>query len=69
MLVQITDTAGTSGSVITDTNDLATTITPWYPDAPAEVTNAITELQATINRGEDYAELAAYLAVDITVVR
>ena len=45
--ITITDTT-TDATVTCDPYDLAETITPWYPDAPQEVLDAIAELQRVI---------------------
>lgn len=50
MLLTITDEAGDSGSVTVDKHEVAKAITPWYPDAPAEVTETIAELQSALDR-------------------
>lgn len=66
MLIKVTDTAGTSGTITVDSHDLAETITPWYPEAPAEVYTAIDDLQAAILRGDHTQhDLATYLALEI----
>ncbi len=35
-----------------DRSDFAATVTPWFPEAPVEVTDAIAEVQEQLNRGE-----------------
>jgi hypothetical protein len=68
MLIQVTDTAGTSGTSIVDSYDVADTIRDWYPDAPAEVTQAIDDLQDAITRYDSVQyDLAQYLGLAITV--
>lgn len=66
MLVKITDQAGTSGTVIVDSGAVANTIRPWFPEAPAEVKQAISELQDAIDT-DDHRQhgLAAFLAIGI----
>lgn len=66
MLIEITDQAGTSGTVTADHLDAADTITPWYPEAPAEVTQAISDLQGALNRHENTEAIAEYLGILIT---
>jgi hypothetical protein len=46
-----------------DADDIAETITPWFPQAPAEVLDAIEQLQAAVLAGEYHGELAAYLGL------
>jgi hypothetical protein len=65
-LITVTDTAGTSGSATIESFDLADTIRPWYPEAPAEVLAAVDELQDAVNSGVDQEGLTAYLALSIT---
>lgn len=66
MQITITDEAGTSGTVTVESYDVADTIRPWYPEAPAEVTEAIDALQVALNRGEYTGDLEAYLGITIT---
>jgi hypothetical protein len=61
----ITDIAGTSGTVTVDARDLAETITPWYPEAPAEVYEVIEALQDQLLRGEDTGGAQEYLGVTV----
>ena len=64
--ITITDTT-TDATVTCDPYDLAETITPWYPDAPQEVLDAITELQQllTTERYPYIDGLCTYLAITI----
>jgi hypothetical protein len=64
-MLRITDTAGTSGSVVVADHDVAEAITPWYPEAPAEVYDVIAKLQDAINRHGDVGGWATYLGVEI----
>lgn len=64
-MITVTDIAGTSGTVTVEAYDLAAAITPWYPEAPAEVTDAIAGLQDAINRGEDTGALSEFLAITV----
>jgi hypothetical protein len=61
--IEITDRVGTSGTVIVAAHDIAETIRPWYSEAPADVLDAIEELQAKILRGEDATAEAEFLGV------
>lgn len=46
--------------------DFAETVTPWFPEAPEEVIEAIGDLQTTLNRGDGPVdELARYLGLTI----
>ena len=69
MLVEITDQAGTSGTVIVHVQDVADTIRPWYPEAPAEVVQAIDDLQTAIDR-DDHTQhgLAEFLSIGLFAV-
>lgn len=50
---RVTDLAGTSGTVIVkDSSEIAAAITPWYLDAPEEVTDAINALEESLYRPE-----------------
>ena len=66
-MITITDKVGTSGSVTVDEDDAAEAIRPWYPEAPAEVTEAIEHLGIALVRRDDRAvyELEAYLGIEI----
>lgn len=68
-IVAITDTTGNSGSVTVESYDVADAIRGWYLEAPAEVEQAIADLQAAINR-DDHAqhELAEFLALTVESV-
>lgn len=66
MKVTITDTAGTSGTITTELDTVATAITPWYPDAPATILDAIDDLQAHLLTGEDYTAAAEFLGILVT---
>lgn len=69
MLIQVTDTAGTSGTITINHTEIADAIAGWYPDAPPEVTDAITNLQDALNR-DDYTQhdLLTYLGLEVTAV-
>ena len=63
----ITDNAGTSGTaVVAGARDIADTIRPWYPDAPAEVLAAVDDLEAAIlaDHPRQY-DVAAFLALTV----
>ena len=64
--ITITDTI-TGRTVTCDPYDLAEAITPWYPDAPQEVLDAIAELHQllTTERYPDIDGLCTYLAVTV----
>lgn len=61
----ITDTITGREAIIHDASDIADTITPWYPEAPAEVTDAIRDLQTAVMRGEYTGGLEESLALRI----
>lgn len=65
MKVTITDTAGTSGATTVEAHDIAETIRPWYPEAPAEVVAAVDDLERAVLRGEDAGALTEYLGVTV----
>ena len=46
--------------------DIAETIRPWFPQAPAEVTEAIDALQAAVLSGTYTGGLEVFLGVEIT---
>lgn len=71
MLLTITDTAGTSGTVTTDKDTVADAIRGWYPDAPDDVTAALDELQTALDRGDQakVGDLAVALAISIKPAR
>jgi len=62
--VTITD-EHTGQQATTTLDNVAEVITGWYEDAPAEVTQAITDLQAEIDAAEDYGGQATYLGIRI----
>jgi hypothetical protein len=64
--ITITDEVGDSGTVTVDKGDAAEAIRPWYPEAPADVTKAIDDLQAALNRHESTYGLEEALGVKIT---
>jgi hypothetical protein len=56
------------GVAVVDHRDVADTIRPWYPEAPADVAKAIDDLQVAINRGDPAQHgLAEFLAVSVTI--
>lgn len=68
MSILITDHAGTSGTeTVDDLSEVADVIRGWCPDAPADIENAIVELDDALARGdEDQVDgLTALLAVTI----
>lgn len=46
--------------------DIAETITPWYPEATDEITDAIAALESTVRRGEYTGELESFLQVTVS---
>ena len=64
-MITITDRVGTSGTVTVDKDDAGEAIRPWYPEAPAEVTEAIENLQIALTRGEYTGDLETYLGIEI----
>lgn len=55
----------TGQAVTVEYFDIAESITPWYPEAPVEITEAIAALETAVTRGESTHELEALL--DVTV--
>jgi len=55
----------TGQTVTVERFDIAESITPWYPEAPVEITEAIATLETAVTRGESTHELEALL--DVTV--
>jgi hypothetical protein len=54
---------GTSATV--PAYNIAETLSGWYVDAPADVSQAIRDVESRVRRGEDCADLAAFLQVTI----
>lgn len=67
MHLTITDNLG-GQTIVADTADVAEALTPWFTDAPAEITEAIAALATAARRGEWEAVngLATYLEVTVT---
>jgi len=61
----ITDTTTDTQVTVEYAEDVAAAILPWYPEAPAEVTDAINELQDALLRGAYTGDLETYLAVTV----
>lgn len=62
----ITITDHISGQTVTcATCDVAEAISPWYPQAPAEVTGAVQRLEDALRAGTDLGDLAEFLDVSI----
>jgi hypothetical protein len=55
--------------VTADKGDVAAAITPWYPEAPAEVHEVIGKLQDALLRGEDESGWATYLGITVEVAQ
>lgn len=64
-MIRITDNAGTSGTVICETQEAADAIRHWYPEAPIEVLLAIDCLQDHLNRHESTYGDETYLGITI----
>jgi hypothetical protein len=64
MLVEITDPNGGRSATV-DQCDVAATIRPWFPDAPAEVADAVDRLQLAIDRGETRDGWETYLGITV----
>lgn len=64
--ITIRDVAGTGGRVTVDRAGAATAIQGWYPEAPTEVTEALAQLQSTLDRGEYTGGLEAFLGIAIS---
>ncbi|MGN8245218.1 hypothetical protein ACTHAM_002337 [Cellulomonas soli] len=68
MLHYITISDENSNAIVeTEVNDLAAALTEWFPEAPAEVTDAIEDLQSAAKAGnwERADRLAHYLMIVI----
>lgn len=65
MIITITDQVGTSGTVTVDKDDAAEAIRSWYPEPPAEVTEALDSLQTALNRNEGTGDLETALGITI----
>lgn len=68
MAIRITDTFTGETATINDTSDLADTIRPWYPDAPAQVYEVITDFETKLRAGEYYGDEAAYLGLKLEYI-
>jgi hypothetical protein len=66
-MITVTDTI-TGRSVTVERYEVADAITPWYPDAPADVTTAIADLQDGITRGEYLGDLVEFLSIEVESV-
>lgn len=58
------DNTGATATFDTRADYLADVIGPWYPEAPAEVTDAIADLERQLTNGE-HPEAAGFLAVTV----
>lgn len=70
MRIEVTDTVGTSGTMIIDHSDFAEAVRPWYPDAPSGVTRAIREVQDSLNGFYDanrHGWAETYLGITVTL--
>ncbi|WP_324667184.1 PhiRV1 phage protein [Mycobacterium canetti] len=66
MIHQLTITDLETGDrAVCDRDRVAEVIRPWFPDAPLEVREAITRLQAALDRGEPTVEYEAFLRIGI----
>lgn len=63
-MITITDQS-TDETATCEPFDVAATIGPWYPGAPADVTAAIVDLETAVLRGESADGLEAFLAITI----
>jgi hypothetical protein len=50
-MITVTD-IHTNQTATLDRSDFADIVTPWFPEAPAEILDAIAEVQTQLNRGE-----------------
>ena len=70
-MITIAGTANTANTTDTMTivniepHDIIDTITPWYPGAPEEITQAIADLQEAVLTGQPTDALTAYLDISI----
>ena len=64
-MITVTDTI-TGASVTCGADDLVATLTPWYPDAPADVLEALGAMQRAItgSRRPETSELEALLRLE-----
>lgn len=63
----ITDEAGTSGTVIVHPDELVDVLRGWYPDAPADVDDALTDLADALHDGVDHDPPATFLGVRVEI--
>ena len=69
MRYTITDQAGTNGTITVDSFDVADALRGWFAADEAEVQQAVTDLQAAIERRDPVQwELAEYLGISIAVI-
>lgn len=67
-MITITDEAGTSGSVTVESaGEIADAIRGWFPEAPAEVYEAIDKLQGNLVSGSYTGDWETYLAVSVEI--
>lgn len=67
-MITVTDTH-TGAQATINTYDFTETVTPWFPDAPADVIESIAATQAQLNRGEFIADSALdSLGLDISIL-
>lgn len=66
--VEITDEYGPTvqGTTTVEMYDVASTIRPWFPDAPQDVTDAIDEFQTRLLHGEDVTAVATFLGLIVS---
>lgn len=65
----IVDVAGTSRTAIIDPYSFAEVVTPWFEDAPQEITEAITTLADLVTApilSPEVDELGEFLGLNIT---
>lgn len=61
----ITDQNTGQTATVEQREDVVETIAPWFPDAPAEVTDALASLHDALQRHEYTGDLEAFLGVKI----
>jgi len=66
-LLTIIDKTGNAAPTTVAKDGIAETLLSWYREAPADVVDAVAELQTALDRGEPTGELEEYLS--ITIIR
>lgn len=64
---RITDEAGTSGTVVVHPDELVDVLRDWYPDAPADVDDALYDLADALLNGKPDDGPATFLGVRVEI--